>query len=69
LRHTFASHAVQHGVPLLIVAANLGHSTTKMCEKHYVHLSAEHVRKTIQDLAQPFGLVDDDSNVVTLARR
>jgi integrase len=69
LRHTFASHAVQHGVPLLIVAANLGHSTTKMCEKHYVHLSAEHVRKTIQDRAQPFGLVDDDSNVVTLTRR
>jgi integrase len=69
LRHTFASHAVQHGVPLLIVAANLGHSTTKMCEKHYVHLSAEHVRKTIQDRAQPFGLVDDDSNVIPLARR
>ena len=28
LRHTWASHAVMNGMPLIVVAKNLGHSTT-----------------------------------------
>jgi integrase len=68
LRHTYASHAVQAGVPLIIVAACLGHSNTRMLEAHYAHLSPEHVRETIQSRGAPFGLVDG-GNVVTLARR
>jgi integrase len=32
LRHTWASHAVMNGVPLLVVAKNLGHSDTRMVE-------------------------------------
>ena len=40
LRHTWASLAVMAGVPLLVVAKNLGHSDTRMVEKHYGHLGA-----------------------------
>jgi integrase len=40
LRHTYCSHLVQQGVPLLFVAYALGHSDTRMVEKHYGHLAA-----------------------------
>src|SRR5215471_2108696 len=39
LRHTWASHAVMNGTPLLVVAKNLGHADTRMVEKHYGHLA------------------------------
>jgi integrase len=44
LRHTWASHAVMNGVPLLVVAKNLGHSDTHMVEKHYGHLAPSYIR-------------------------
>ena len=34
LRHTYASLAIIGGMPLLVVAKNLGHSDTRMVEKH-----------------------------------
>ena len=34
LRHTWASHAVMNGVPLLVVAKSVGHAGTRMVEKH-----------------------------------
>ena len=37
LRHAYASLCVMNGISLLIVAGNLGHSSTRMCEKHYAH--------------------------------
>jgi integrase len=69
LRHTFASTAVQAGIPLLTVARSLGHSTVQMLEKHYAHLHPEHVRETIQSRMPALGLVDDYANVVALVRR
>jgi integrase len=70
LRHTFASHAVMDGVSLMIVARLLGHADTKMVEKHYAHLSPDHIKETIQTRRKPLGLIDDDdSNVVMLTRR
>lgn len=47
LRHTYASHAVMAGVPLMVVAGNLGHSDTRMCEKHYSHLAPNFRRDAI----------------------
>jgi len=47
LRHTYASHAVMAGVPLMVVAQNLGHSDTRMCEKHYSHLAPSYARDEI----------------------
>jgi integrase len=54
LRHTFASHAVMSGVPLLIVSAWLGHSSVKMTER-YSHLipSESHRRMEGFDLPPP----------------
>lgn len=48
LRHSYASHAIQNGAPLMVVAENLGHGDTRMVEKFYGHLAREYVRDTIQ---------------------
>ena len=54
LRHTYASHAVMAGAPLLVVAKNLGHADTRMVEKHYGHLSASYVADAIRAAAPRF---------------
>jgi integrase len=67
LRHSYASHAVEAGVPLMIVAQNLGHADISMLQKHYAHVADEHKREMIQGRVKPLNL--DDSNVVALVRR
>jgi integrase len=59
LRHTWASLSVMSGVPLMVVARNLGHSDTRMCEKHYAHLSPGHMRDAIRKGAPKYGLKPD----------
>ena len=54
LRHTYASHAVMAGAPLMVVATNLGHSDTRMVEKHYGHLAESYVKDTIKRTAPTF---------------
>jgi integrase len=56
LRHTYASHAVMGGAPLLVVAKNLGHADTRMVEKHYGHLSESYIADAIRAAAPRFGL-------------
>lgn len=65
LRHTYASHAVMAGAPLLVVAKNLGHSDTRMVEKHYGHLSESYVAEAIRRAAPRFGIIDP-GNVMPL---
>ncbi|HXB79681.1 MAG TPA: site-specific integrase [Bradyrhizobium sp.] len=55
LRHTWASHAVMGGVPLMVVAKNLGHVDTKMVEAHYGHLAPSYVADAIRAGAPRFG--------------
>ena len=59
LRHTWASLAVMAGVPLMIIAKNLGHTDTRMIEKHYGHMAPSHVRDAIRAGAPRFGFVPD----------
>jgi integrase len=59
LRHTWASHAVMNGVPLLVVAKNLGHKDTRMVEKHYGHLAPSYVADAIRAGAPRFGNAPD----------
>ena len=59
LRHTYASHAVMAGAPLLVVAKNLGHADTRMVEKHYGHLSQSYLADAIRAAAPRFGIVDE----------
>ena len=55
LRHTWASLAVMAGMPLMIVARNLGHSDTRMVERHYGHLAPDFVADAIRRSAPRFG--------------
>jgi len=34
-RHTYASLSIMAGMTLMVLAENLGHSDTRMVEKHY----------------------------------
>jgi integrase len=55
LRHTWASHAVMNGMPLIVVARNLGHRDTKMVEHFYGHLSEDYVDQAVKAAAPRFG--------------
>jgi integrase len=54
LRHTWASLAVMNGVPLMVVARNLGHRDTTMVERHYGHLAPSFVTDAIRAGAPRF---------------
>jgi integrase len=54
LRHTYASHAVMRGMPLMVLARNLGHASTVMIERHYGHLSESYVDEIIKQTAPRF---------------
>jgi integrase len=56
LRHTYASLSIMAGAPLLVVATNLGHSDTRMVEKHYGHLAAGYIASEIRKAAPRFDL-------------
>jgi integrase len=56
LRHTWASLSVMAGMPLMVVARNLGHSDTRMVEKHYGHLAPSFISDAIRASAPRFNL-------------
>lgn len=51
LRHTYASMLVNSGVPLKVIAEQLGHVDTRMVEEHYGHLCQTAKRDTIRALS------------------
>ena len=59
LRHTWASLAVMGGMPLPVVARNLGHASTAMVEKHYGHLSPDYIAEQVRKSAPTFGFEID----------
>jgi integrase len=63
LRHTWAAHAVMNGVPLFVVAGNLGHSGTAMVEKQYGHLAPSYIAHAIRAGAPKFGFKPDKKTV------
>jgi hypothetical protein len=44
------------GVPLLVVAKNLGHKDTRMVEKHYGHLAPSFITEAIRASAPRYGV-------------
>jgi integrase len=64
LRHTWASHAVMAGMPLNVVARNLGHADTKMVEKHYGHLAPSYVVDQVRKFAPRFGKVSSNVKAI-----
>jgi integrase len=65
LRHTAASHLVMSGVPLNVVAHNLGHADTRMTERHYSHLAPSYIAETIRKFAPEYG-TGEATNIVPI---
>jgi integrase len=65
LRHTYASTLVNAGIPLAYIAQQLGHTDTRMVEKHYGHIAPNAVAESIRKLAPNLG-VHQAENVVPL---
>jgi hypothetical protein len=57
-----------NGMPLMVVAKNLGHADTRMVEKHYGHLSPSYVAEAIRAGAPRFGF-KSDKKIAALAGR
>ena len=68
LRHTYASSLAMRGVPMGVIAAQLGQADTRMTERHYAHLAPNYVAETVRAALSPLGIVDR-LNVAALARR
>ena len=58
LRHTHGSHLAMQGVPFGVIARQLGHSDTRMTEKHYAHLAPNYVAETIRAKFPNLGISD-----------
>ena len=58
LRHTYASHAVENGMPIEVVASVLGHKDTRITMRHYAHLSRTYKQKIVRENAPSFGFIN-----------
>lgn len=48
LRHTYGSLLARRGVPLQVISAAMGHADTRMTQRHYAHLSPDHIAKEVR---------------------
>jgi hypothetical protein len=55
------------GVPMGVIAAQLGHADTRMTEKHYAHLAPSYVADTIRAHFPTLG-IGEESGVLPLRR-
>ena len=60
LRHTYASTLINQGVPLKVIAEQLGHVDTRMVEEHYGHLAQTTKRDMIRNQGLKLGLGQGD---------
>ena len=63
LRHTHGSTLAMRGVPMGVIAEQLGHADTRMTEKHYAHLAPSYVADTIRAHFPNLGIGVDESVV------
>jgi integrase len=68
LRHTHGSTLAMRGVPMGVIAEQLGHADTRMTEKHYAHLAPSYVADTIRASFPDLGVVGEAA-VTPLQRR
>jgi integrase len=68
LRHTHGSALAMHGVPMGVIAEQLGHADTRMTEKHYAHLAPSYVAETIRGHFPTLGITGD-TNIATMKPR
>jgi integrase len=60
LRHTHGSTLAMRGVPMGVIAEQLGHADTRMTEKHYAHLAPSYVADTIRAHFPTLGIAEDN---------
>lgn len=48
LRHTYASRLAMRGVPIAVIAAQLGHADLRITTRHYAHLAPSYVADTVR---------------------
>lgn len=65
LRHSYASTLLNAGIRLDHIAKQLGHTDTRMAERHYAHLAPNAVADSIRNLAPKLGVLQPE-NVVPL---
>ena len=46
-----------------VIAAQLGHTGTRITEKHYAHLAPNYIAETVRAALPPLGVVDDPTVV------
>jgi len=63
LRHTHGSTLAMRGVPMAVIAEQLGHADTRMTEKHYAHHAPSCVADTIRAHFPKLGIGTDASVV------
>jgi integrase len=68
LRHRHGSTLAMCGVPMGVIAEQLGHADTRMTEKHYAHLAPSYVADTIRAHFPTLGIAEE-STVTTIRRR
>jgi integrase len=68
LRHTHGSTLAMQGVPMGVIAEQLGHADTRMTAKHYAHLAPSYVADTIRAHFPTLGIVGD-TNIATMKAR
>ena len=61
LRHTHGSTLAMKGVPMGVIAEQLGHADTRMTEKHYAHLAPSYVADTIRAHFPTLGITGKSS--------
>jgi integrase len=59
LRHTHGSTLAMGGVPMGVIAEQLGHADTRMTAKHYAHLAPSYVAATIRAHFPTLGITGD----------
>jgi integrase len=68
LRHTHGSTLAMRGVPLPVIARQLGHTDSRMTERHYAHLAPSYVADAIRAGFPTLGIVEQ-GKVTSLGRR
>jgi integrase len=66
LRHTYGARLAMRGVPMPVIAAQLGHSDTRTTERHYAHLGPSYVADTVRGAFGELGIASA-SNIVRLS--
>jgi integrase len=54
MRHTFATRALERGIPPKVVQSYLGHATIDMTMNIYTHVTEELEREEIKKIANQF---------------